>query len=70
MRLRKQRSPKKTLKNKVDIRHEKKMRKKVQTIKALTLAASTAGSARRMTKVLAITSLKHLLTMKTRRSLA
>jgi hypothetical protein len=58
------------LKNKVDIRHEEKMRRKIQAMKALTLGASTAGSARRTTKVLATRSLKHLLTMKTRRSLA
>ncbi len=70
MRLREQRLPKKMLKNKVDIRRKEKMRRKIQTMKALTLAASTAGSARRTTKVLAIMSLKHLLTTKTRRSLA
>ena len=62
--------PKKTLKNKVDIRREEKMRRKIQTMKALTLAASTAGSTRRTTKVLATMILKHLLMAKTRRSLA
>ncbi len=62
--------PKKTLKNKVDIRREEKMRRKIQTMKAPTLVASIAGSVRRTTKVLATTSLNHLLTTNTRRSLA
>jgi hypothetical protein len=70
MKLHEQRLPKKTLKNKVDIRCKEKLRRNIQTMKVLTLAASTAGSVRRTMNVLATTNPKHLLRMKMRRSLA
>ncbi len=69
MRQHEQKLPKKTPSNKTD-RREKKLMRKVQIMKALIRAASTAGNTRRMTIVpIACTILRHL-TAKARRSLA
>ncbi len=70
-RLHEQRSPKTLQRNKVVIiRQEETMKRKMQTMKALTLAASTAGRAMRTMEVLATRSLRQPRMMKTRRSLA
>jgi hypothetical protein len=48
---------------------EETMKRKIQTMKALTLVAPTAGRAMRTTEVLATTSLRQPWMTKTRRSL-
>jgi hypothetical protein len=69
MRRHEQKLPKKTPSNKAD-RREKKLMRRIQTMKALIRAASTAGNMRRMTIVpIVCTTLRHL-TAKARRSFA
>jgi hypothetical protein len=71
VRLHERRLPNNFLRNKVVIiRQEERMKRKIQTMKALTLAASTAGRVMRTMEVLATTSLRQRWMTKTRRSLA